>query len=116
MFMFCKRFVLTLSTLQEWKEVTEEKKDYSNLKIGQLSVNENNQFVHDSDSGEDGEDGNEKNSGVDPWKKVDSTTSADAAAPQVQESSRSAASASKLYISPALRYSSNAVSILFSVH
>lgn len=106
-----------MSTLQEWKEIQEEKKDYSNLKIGQLSMHENNQFVHhhrDSDNdGDDNEGGNERSSGADPWSKKDPSSSGGdvVAAPQVQESSRATASASKLYISPALRASANNVSI-----
>lgn len=108
---------LSLSTLQEeWKEIQEEKKDYSNLKIGQLSLNDNNNYVADSDAeGEDGEDGNERNSAVDPWKKGDSSSSAEPVQ-QNQESARPAAasSGSKLYISPALRAAANAVSYFFS--
>lgn len=99
-----------MSTLQEWKEVQEEKKDYSNLKIGQLTVNEKNvHFEHDSENdGTDGESGNERSSTLEPWKKLDSGKTTEVT---VQEPSRPVASANKLYISPALRASANQVSI-----
>lgn len=75
-------------------------------------MNENNHFANDSDNdGETGESGYDRSSGVDPWKKVESSEEA-AAAPQVQEPSRSTAtSATKLYVSPAMRAAANAVSI-----
>lgn len=99
--------------LQEWKEIQEEKKDYSNLKIGQLSLNDNNHYDDDSELEEDGESGNERSSVVDPWKKVDSTAESGSSQNQLQEASKTTATASKLYISPALRAAQNAVSFLY---
>uniref|UniRef100_T1GZH0 Protein CDV3 homolog n=1 Tax=Megaselia scalaris TaxID=36166 RepID=T1GZH0_MEGSC len=93
---------------EEWKEIQEEKKDYSNLKIGQLSLNDNNHYDDDSELEEDGESGNERSSVVDPWKKVDSTAESGSSQNQSQEASKTTATASKLYISPALRAAQNA--------
>lgn len=60
----------------EWKEFEEEKKDYSGLKIGVLTINDSLEAESDDERGtgensSDGEsgEGGTKNSG--PWKKPD---------------------------------------------
>lgn len=60
----------------EWKEFEEEKKDYTGLKIGNLSINPNNdgsQGNTDSNSeqqqGEEGDQQSDRKAG--PWKKIE---------------------------------------------
>lgn len=65
----------------EWKDFEEEKKDYSGLKIGNLTMNTNNEGVagnvgetnteqHAQGSDEPGQESDRK---VGPWKKIDSS-------------------------------------------
>lgn len=89
----------------EWKEIEEEqRKDYSGLKIGQLTMNDDEDDSGSEGQNEDGgNDGNinyessSKRSGGRPWKKVipaEEVTQIPMEMPKP---------ASKVYISPALR-------------
>lgn len=88
----------------EWKEIEEEqRKDYSGLKIGQLTLNDDDEETDSEGQDEDGEsDGNQNNesskrSGGGPWKKVipaEEVTQIPMEMPKP---------ASKVYVSPALR-------------
>lgn len=68
--------LIYLQDNDEWREFEEEKKDYSGLKIGTLTINEQSDAESDDDRGtgensSDGElgEGGSKHSG--PWKKTD---------------------------------------------
>ncbi|CAL1679901.1 unnamed protein product [Lasius platythorax] len=72
----------------EWKEFEEEKKDYSGLKIGHLTVNDSIDAESDDERGagensSDGEsgEGGTKHSG--PWKKPDLSTASSTEVPEV---------------------------------
>ncbi|XP_030374732.1 protein CDV3 homolog [Scaptodrosophila lebanonensis] len=98
---------------EEWKEFEEEqRKDYSGLKIGQLNINEQQPTqlpsadVYDEDD-DDSEgnattDVNAKRSGFGPWKKL-------IPAEEVTQIPVEIEKPSKVYISPALRYSQQQV-------
>ncbi|KAH8400972.1 hypothetical protein KR009_002278 [Drosophila setifemur] len=107
---------------EEWKEFEQEqRKDYSGLKIGQLSAKP----VHDSDSkripsapkdGSDDEEesngygnadgSNDKSTGKKQWKKVIPAEEVMQIPVPVEVVEKS--SSSKVYVSPALRYSQQA--------
>ncbi|XP_023302894.2 protein CDV3 homolog isoform X1 [Lucilia cuprina] len=88
----------------EWKEIEEEqRKDYSGLKIGQLTLNDDEEETDSEGQEDDGEsDGNQnsdslKRSGGGPWKKVipaEEVTQIPMEMPKP---------VSKVYVSPALR-------------
>ncbi|CAH0770940.1 unnamed protein product [Bemisia tabaci] len=97
----------------EWKEFTEEKKDYSSLKIQHLQISENDAENGDqNDSNYDGfdEEGNETQPGSrrkqGPWKMVAPQPQAQPEPepePKPAEVPPAAQPASGKYISPALR-------------
>lgn len=68
--------LLKIQEQDEWKEFEEEKKDYSGLKIGNLTISANSD-VDESDSNTDqqqpqyDESGNEIEKKTGPWKRVD---------------------------------------------
>ncbi|KAM7345820.1 protein CDV3 homolog isoform 1-T1 [Cochliomyia hominivorax] len=88
----------------EWKEIEEEqRKDYSGLKIGQLTLNDEDDETDSEGQDEDGEsDGNQNNDSTKrsedgPWKKVipaEEVTQIPMEMPKP---------VSKVYVSPALR-------------
>uniref|UniRef100_U5EZG8 Protein CDV3 homolog n=1 Tax=Corethrella appendiculata TaxID=1370023 RepID=U5EZG8_9DIPT len=92
----------------EWKEFEEERKDYTGLKLGQLTISEDEQqqtnFGNDSDTNTDGQNEMEttadtENSGTaGPWKKVQETPGIPNPEPEAP-----AKPASNIYISPAMR-------------
>ncbi|KAI4467567.1 protein cdv3 [Holotrichia oblita] len=61
----------------EWKDFEEEKKDYTGLKIGNLTINPNGEGTTDGTQNSDeqqqryDESGNEVDKKVGPWKKMD---------------------------------------------
>lgn len=93
---------------EEWKEIEVERKDYSGLKIGQLTINDeelNPQNYadgdgYDEDEGE-GNDGNQisESKGHGPWKKVIPAEEVTQIPMEIEKS--------KVYISPGLRNSQN---------
>ncbi|XP_052867520.1 protein CDV3 homolog isoform X1 [Anopheles cruzii] len=92
----------------EWKEFEEQKKDYTGLKLAQLTIDDEGNQIHDpnlqGDSGDgnmdgDGEEGGERDPSK-PWNKLDATAAARAAIPSAEEP---AAPTSNVYISPALK-------------
>ncbi|XP_014212004.1 protein CDV3 homolog [Copidosoma floridanum] len=88
----------------EWKEFKEEKKDYSGLKIGNLTVSETNDRDVDDDRGtgenaSDQESGElNKNSG--PWKKTDNPPPP---APEPEPAQQSSKVVGGVYRPPGLR-------------
>lgn len=93
---------------EEWKEIEVERKDYSGLKIGQLTINEDEHNQRDEGENYDDEDneGNEngqyEHKGNFPWKKVIPAEEVT----QIPMPTGPATGAS-VYISPALRNSQN---------
>ncbi|XP_044746502.1 protein CDV3 homolog isoform X2 [Coccinella septempunctata] len=92
----------------EWKEFEEEKKDYTGLKIGNLSINQNNdgsQGNGDSNSeqqqGDEGDQQSEKKAG--PWKKIEEIVEAapPPPPPKVEEKPKST---NRTYVIPTLRH------------
>lgn len=68
--------VLCFQDEDEWKEFEEEKKDYSGLKIGHLTVNDSIDAESDDERGtgensSDGESGEGGTKHTGPWKKPD---------------------------------------------
>ncbi|XP_030750660.1 protein CDV3 homolog [Sitophilus oryzae] len=99
----------------EWKEFEEEKKDYTGLKIGNLTINadqENNLNNQDAGSGDqqDGADSNqdcEKKPG--PWKRIDVQTDAVIEEPPkpVEKKPETPSTNLQAYKPPSLRYSTS---------
>lgn len=96
---------------EEWREFEEEKKDYSGLKIGNLTVNDN----HDGDSDDqrgtgenssDGESGETSSKLSGPWKKADAPPQADTTeqVQQPQVPTTTTATVGQKYKSPHLRH------------
>uniref|UniRef100_B6DE62 Hypothetical conserved protein n=1 Tax=Anopheles darlingi TaxID=43151 RepID=B6DE62_ANODA len=91
----------------EWKVFEEQKKDYSGLKLAQLTIDEDGNPSNDHDQG-DGNDGNSDGEGGEggerdpgkPWNKLDATAASRAKIPSADEP---AAPTSNVYISPALK-------------
>lgn len=96
---------------EEWKEIEVERKDYSGLKIGQLTINEDEQNQQDDGDSNDDEE-NEANDnynvydskGNGPWKKV---IPAEEVTQIPMPATTPASGGSSVYISPALRNSQN---------
>lgn len=92
----------------EWMEVKEQKKDYTGLKLAQLTIDDesnHNDPDHLGDSNDPNYDGEGGGEGGDrdptkPWNKLDATAAARAKVPSAVEP---AAATSNVYISPALK-------------
>lgn len=69
-----------LQEQDEWKEFEEEKKDYTGLKIGNLTINANqesnsvNQEAGSGDQTEGGEPGQDSERKAGPWRRIDVQT------------------------------------------
>ncbi|XP_055919233.1 protein CDV3 homolog [Eupeodes corollae] len=99
---------------EEWKEIEVERKDYSGLKIGQLTINEdemNNQKDETENYDDEDNEGNENlqlfdSKGNGPWKKVIPAEEVTQIPMPVGP-----ATGTSVYISPALRHSQNSSSL-----
>lgn len=98
--------------VDEWKDFEEEKKDYTGLKIGHLSISGNGEgSAGNTDGGSDlnhqglDESGNEQDRKTGPWKRMGNESAAPA--PEVEkpvvEPSPPARSATGGYVAPHLR-------------
>ena len=101
---------------EEWKEIEVERKDYSGLKIGQLTINEDdlNQRDEAESYDDDENEGNENyqmsdSKGNGPWKKVIPAEEVT----QIPMPAVGPATGASFYISPSLR---NSVSILYELN
>lgn len=100
-----------INEVDEWKEFEEDdvQKDYSNLKIGQLVISEEEQNqLNDYDGGSEGQsdgEGNSENSDrrpSGPWNKSNSSEQHPAQPAQVEEVKSK--STSSVYVSPAFKH------------
>lgn len=92
----------------EWKEFEEEKKDYTGLKIGNLSINQNNDGTQgnadpnsEQQPGEEGDQQSEKKAG--PWKKIEEMMEAAPPPPPKVEEKPKPLNKSGTYVAPYLR-------------
>lgn len=90
---------------EEWKEVEEERRDYTGLKIGQLTINEDDQDQEYGDGDQaEGEAGTGNAKGGDPWKKGGGSGAPVGKAAQAAAAAAIAAeSVSQVYVSPAMK-------------
>lgn len=98
----------------EWREFEEEKKDYTGLKIGNLSINSPEGAPGNAEHFSEQQQGDESGSEVDrkagPWKKLDSETAAEVEIPKKAEPVISApvttqSSTPNVYVPPVMRNS-----------
>lgn len=90
----------------EWKEIEEERRDYTGLKIGQLTINEDDQDQDGYADGEqtEGETGTSNIKGQDPWKKSGSTgVQLTNVGNLTSTPATNLDSASQVYVSPAVK-------------
>ncbi|KAK5648444.1 hypothetical protein RI129_003336 [Pyrocoelia pectoralis] len=97
----------------EWREFEEEKKDYTGLKIGNLSINSPEGAPGSAENFLEQQQGDESGSEVDkkagPWKKIDSETSEVATEkktePIISTPTTTASSTPNVYVPPVMRNS-----------
>jgi hypothetical protein len=95
----------------EWKEFEEERKDYTGLKIGTLTINEDENKDAPEGSTEGGQnenDGSSENTGGErktsgPWKKVEGSEAPIVAPKPIQVQEIVSAPKQSVYVSPAYR-------------
>ncbi|KAG8042406.1 hypothetical protein G9C98_005040 [Cotesia typhae] len=99
---------------EEWREFTEERKDYTGLKLGNLQVNDKLSNGSDDERGggensSDGESGEAGSKQSGPWKKTDVPVVEEAtAAPPATTTEKNSTTEMKVYKSPHFRNQSSA--------
>lgn len=90
---------------EEWKEYEEEKRpDLSNLKLGQLNINDSNENNNNYSGGNDYENENSNNegdNGENPWNKANSTKGGPKKAPTLPDPAKQTKSTGA-YVPPSL--------------
>ncbi|XP_011310586.1 protein CDV3 homolog [Fopius arisanus] len=100
---------------EEWREFEEEKKDYSGLKIGNLTVSENQDHESNDERGvgensSDGESGEASAKLSGPWKKADAVVESLEPTPRPTATAATSLAATGKYKTPHLRHQTSSSS------